>query len=221
MRRFFPLLSILIILSIILACPVFASEVDDNIAPYASDIHESSKIYWSVDDVEYSIGIHWGIVYHDTPLYITWQNGVNLLVDYDDTNPTYIPSLWLKRGSGLADSFEGEYVELDGKSYYLFDLGDSTDYFGLDCSSLMNFRDSIDLASSDLYYLADDSFRWSNAINFAHLPPSVLIHFVSYDFFGGLSSEIVSILPVVIPLILLFLALRKGIAFLFVYLRSA
>lgn len=49
----------------------------------------------------------------------------------------------------------------------------------------------------------------------------VLKNVVTADMLGGVLDEIVGILPVVIPVMIGFIALRKGVAFLMSTLRSA
>lgn len=49
----------------------------------------------------------------------------------------------------------------------------------------------------------------------------VLKSVVTADMLGGVLDEIVGILPVVIPVMIGFIALRKGVAFLMSTLRSA
>lgn len=150
--RLFVIAACLTLLVSMMALPAFAAEA-----------HSDSTIRWSIDGVEHYMAPIWVSTARTAPMYVTWDDGLCVLLDTADTGGN-VPGLFYKRVEGGTYNWmtEGTLVELENKSYYQFRLSNDN-IRGLDITSCKAFFESLSDGST-CYYLESPDADWSTAI---------------------------------------------------------
>ena len=95
-------------------------------------------------------------------------------------------------------------------------------YMRLNLSNDKMFYSNFSLVFDDTTpYYEKNVYTVSETVTVTDKEPYLVDEFTSDFIATGLSSEFIGVLPIVIPLIVLYIALHKGIRFMFNFIRSA
>lgn len=154
----------------------YASDVepiDDDMMVYSNS---ASHFEWEYDGCTYfghaSTSTYGSRAY---PLYVTWDgNGIKFMVNKEDLSSSSAYLVIKKIDSSGTTSNVGSYKMTSGSNdvneYLEYTMLSNIEIGGLQFSSLSNFRNTIDMDSAVLYYLATDEVPFSEAVNFT-VPP--------------------------------------------------
>lgn len=224
-KRIMPLLIVLVTLCGLFVVPASASTLVTNKeyeTTVETELHgfipDGYKYYfchqWENNDAYY-IGFYKSAPVMDKTIYDWSGHQYYKLSESDGSNPLYyrfrtyddmIAYLVLNDASDAGYVYEVNHIE----AMFVNLSNERTLYSNFD----LNFTDG------DVYY-AKNAYTVTENVIVKDEKPYLVDEFTSDFISAGLSAEFIGILPVVVSFIVLYIALHKGIRFLFNFIRSA